>query len=64
MNYERRKFLKKALAGSATGVATTILASDIVEQNSKQGVLQGKAHKKEVLYHNSEQWDKYYKQSY
>ncbi|QKF65368.1 twin-arginine translocation signal domain-containing protein [Campylobacter corcagiensis] len=64
MNDKRRSFLKKALVGSAAGVATTILASDLEKQQTKNGVIQGKAHKKEIIYHTSDTWKQYYKQSY
>lgn len=64
MNDKRRSFLKKALVGSAAGVATTVLASDLKEQQTPNGVLKGKAHKKEIIYHTSDTWQKYYKQSY
>lgn len=64
MNETRRDFLKKALVGSAAGAATTVLASELVEQKTEKGVLQGKAHKKEILYRTSEKWEQYYKQAY
>ncbi|NLY03949.1 MAG: twin-arginine translocation signal domain-containing protein [Campylobacter sp.] len=65
MNEKRRDFLKKALAsGAAAGVATSALANSFEEQKTQSGVAQGKAHKKEVLYHTSKQWEKYYKIAY
>lgn len=65
----RRNFLKKALKVSALGgvvasvplYANTQKASD---GSSNNGVVVGRARKKEILYKKTQHWDKFYKVAY
>lgn len=65
----RRDFLKKALKVSALGgvVASVPLCANVQkvsDGSSKNGVVVGKAHKKEILYKKTQHWDKFYKVAY
>ncbi|MSN95953.1 twin-arginine translocation signal domain-containing protein [Campylobacter sp. FMV-PI01] len=67
MKEKRRDFLKKSLIASA---ATTVAlanecCNDVLNKheatNESNGVICGKAAKKEVLYSKNQLWDQYYK---
>lgn len=57
----RRIFLKKSLVAASLATAGAALAKS-EEQSS--GVVSGKSKKKEVLYHKSKTWEKFYKTVY
>lgn len=67
MKEDRRKFLKNAAIASVAGVGsaailgTNSLASSTKKDEFSDGVVVGKAHKKEILYSKTQTWDLYYK---
>lgn len=68
MKQDRRSFLKKALKGAAVvGVTAGTNASASIapaHQADGNGVVLGHSNKKEILYHKSKVWEKYYKIAY
>lgn len=58
----RRVFLKKSLAAGAVTFAGVAMANSQTQQSN--GVVSGNSKKKEVLYHKSKTWEKFYKTVY
>ena len=64
MKQSRREFLRKTLkVGAVAGTvgAVSLMADQNAESN---GVASGKSKKKEILYHKTAMWEKYYKIAY
>lgn len=67
MQNTRRSFLKKTLgvgAVVAVGGVNAIASSQDSSASASNGVVVGKAHKKEILYKKTANWEAYYKASY
>ncbi|CAD7289223.1 MULTISPECIES: Tat pathway signal protein [Campylobacter] len=68
MKQDRREFLKKSLkVGAVAGVVATPLAAKVTSEEltaDGNGVVVGTSNKKEVLYHKSLAWEKFYKVAY
>jgi len=64
MENKRRSFLKKAaVVGAAVAAVGSVaaVASSKDEAYSSNGVVVGKAHKKEILYKKTKAWDDFYR---
>ena len=67
MENKRRDFLKKSLkvgAVSAAGIVATTAVASGDNDTPQANIVRGKSPKKEVLYFESEAWQKYYKVAY
>lgn len=70
MSEERRNFLKLAAGAGAAGLATLLKAKCTIATETgdsephSNGVVVGHSPKKEILYHRTENWDRFYKSSY
>lgn len=68
MQENRREFLKKSLkigSVATAAIATGAIASEKTAVDPDgNGVVKGKSNKKEVLYHKSLAWEKFYKVAY
>lgn len=63
MKPKRRSFLKKALSTGALVAASSVVAK-AGEEKESNGVVVGKSNKKEILYHKTQAWEKFYKVAY
>lgn len=67
MQSKRRDFLKKSLkvgAVGAVGMAASVASANGDKETPQPNTVRGKSPKKEVLYFESEAWQKYYKVAY